>query len=96
MISLLCLFVALVVSHFGFVGRTLVLIASVPGHCDYLLLEYAVFFRKRSIPASDVGYRTVSLLHFHPACNVFYLAPFGRHFDFFVTTTIPSAFKRRR
>ena len=25
-----------------------------------------------------------------------YLAPFGRHFDFFVTSTIPSAFKRRR
>ena len=31
--SLLCLFVALVVSHFGFEGSTLVLIASVPGHC---------------------------------------------------------------
>ena len=31
--SLLCLFVALVVSHIGFEGRTLVLIASVPGHC---------------------------------------------------------------
>ena len=73
MISLLCLFVALVVSHFGFEGRTLVLIASVPGHCDYLLLEYTLFFRKRSIPALDIGYRTVSLLHFHPACNVFYL-----------------------
>ena len=64
MISLLCLFVALVVSHFGFEGRTLGLIASVPGHCDYLLLEYALFFRKRSIPALDVGYLTVSLLHF--------------------------------
>ena len=33
MFSLLCLFVALVVSHFGFEGRNLVLIASVPGHC---------------------------------------------------------------
>ena len=32
MFSLLCL-VALVVSYFGFEGRTLVLIASVPGHC---------------------------------------------------------------
>ena len=31
--STICLFVALVVSHFGFEGRTLVLIASVPGHC---------------------------------------------------------------
>ena len=31
--SLLCLFVALVVSLFGFEGRTLVLIASVPNHC---------------------------------------------------------------
>ena len=28
-----CLFVDLVVFHFGFEGRTLVLIASVPGHC---------------------------------------------------------------
>ena len=33
MFSLLCLFVALVVSHFGFEGRNLVLIVSVPGHC---------------------------------------------------------------
>ena len=33
MFSLLCLSVALDVSHFGFEGRTLVLIASVPGHC---------------------------------------------------------------
>ena len=33
MLSLLCLFVALGVSHFGFEGGTLVLIASVPGHC---------------------------------------------------------------
>ena len=32
MFSRLCLFVALVVSHFGFEGRTWVLIASVPGH----------------------------------------------------------------
>ena len=31
--SLLCLFVALVVSPFCFQGRTLVLIASIPGHC---------------------------------------------------------------
>ena len=31
--SLCCLFVVLVVSHFSFEGRTLVLIASVPGHC---------------------------------------------------------------
>ena len=35
MFSLLCLFVVLVVSHFGFEDRTLVLIASVPGHCLY-------------------------------------------------------------
>ena len=32
MFPMLCLFVALVVSHFGFEGRTLVLIASVSGH----------------------------------------------------------------
>ena len=30
---LLCRFVILVVSHFGFEGRTLVLITPVPGHC---------------------------------------------------------------
>ena len=35
--SLLCPFVAFLVSHFGFEGRTLVLFASVPGHA-YLLL----------------------------------------------------------
>ena len=33
MFSLLCPFVALVVSHFCFEGRTPVLFASVPGHC---------------------------------------------------------------
>ena len=33
MFSLLCPFVTLVVSHFGFEGRTSVLFASVPGHC---------------------------------------------------------------
>ena len=33
MFSLLCLFVALVVSQFGFEDRTLVLIVSVHGHC---------------------------------------------------------------
>ena len=33
MFSLLCLFVALVDSNFGFEGRTMILIASVPGHC---------------------------------------------------------------
>ena len=33
MFALLCLFVALVVSHFCIEGRTLILIASVPGHC---------------------------------------------------------------
>ena len=29
----LCLYVILVISHYGFDGRTLVLMASVPGHC---------------------------------------------------------------
>ena len=33
MFSLLYLFVALVVSHFGIEGRTLALTALVPGHC---------------------------------------------------------------
>ena len=33
MFSLLCLFVSLAVSYFGFEDRTLVLIASVPGIC---------------------------------------------------------------
>ena len=30
---MLCIFVALVVSHFGFEGKPLVLIALIPGHC---------------------------------------------------------------
>ena len=41
MFSLLYLFVALVVSHFGFEDRNLVMTASVPGHClpfTFLLL----------------------------------------------------------
>ena len=33
------LFVFLVISHFGFEGGTLVLIASVPGHCLYFTFE---------------------------------------------------------
>ena len=38
MFSLICLFVALVVSHFGLEGRTLVLIAPIPGHLYILSL----------------------------------------------------------
>ena len=38
MFSLLCLLVVLVVANFGFEGRTLVLIAQVPGH--YLPFTY--------------------------------------------------------
>ena len=41
MFSLICLFVALVVSHFGLEGRTLLLIASVPGYC--LLFSFFPF-----------------------------------------------------
>ena len=33
MFSLLCLFLALLISHFRFESRALVLIVSVPGHC---------------------------------------------------------------
>ena len=43
-VLLLCLFVALIVSHFGFDGRSLVLIASVPCHC--LLFTMCVCLRK--------------------------------------------------
>ena len=43
MFSLLCLFVALVVSHFDFEGRTLVLIASVPDHrLPFTFSEYSL------------------------------------------------------
>ena len=38
MFSFLCLVAALVVSHFGFEVRTLVLIASVPGDCLHFTL----------------------------------------------------------
>ena len=43
MFSFLSLFVALVVLHFGFEGRTLVLIASVPGH--YLRFTFYQYFQ---------------------------------------------------
>ena len=43
--SFLCIFVALVVSHLGFEDRTLVLIASVPGHC----LPFTLFFYQKAI-----------------------------------------------
>ena len=51
MFSLLCLFVALVVSHLGFEGRTLVLIASVPGHClpfTYFYSEHRPLYRNQT------------------------------------------------
>ena len=41
--SLLCLSVALAVAHFGFEGRTLVLVASVPGHC-VLCEQYIIYY----------------------------------------------------
>ena len=44
MFSLLCVFVALVVSHFGFDGWTLVLIASVPGHCQHFTFHITAVF----------------------------------------------------
>ena len=40
--SLLCLFVALVVSNFGIKGRTLVLIVPVPGHCLHFIFVCAL------------------------------------------------------
>ena len=39
---LLCIFVALVVSQFGFEGRTLDLIASVPAHCLPFTLKMSI------------------------------------------------------
>ena len=40
----LCVFVILVISHFGFEGETLVLIAPVPGHClhFYFSMKFAI------------------------------------------------------
>ena len=42
MISLLCIFVVLVVSHLGFDDGNLVLIAPVPGHCFLLFSNFTV------------------------------------------------------
>ena len=41
--SLLGLFVVLAVSHFGFEGRTLFLIVTVPGHCLPFTLKFVVY-----------------------------------------------------
>ena len=49
--SLLCLFVALVVSHFGFEGRTFVLIASVHVHCLPFTFKTSKDFLKILLPA---------------------------------------------
>ena len=49
--SLLCLFVALVVSHFGFDGRNFVLIASVHGHCVHFTFKTSKDFLKILSPA---------------------------------------------
>ena len=43
MFSVLCLFVILVVSHFGCGSRALVLIAQVPGHC--LPFTFVIYFQ---------------------------------------------------
>ena len=42
-VNVLCLFVILVISHFGFDGRTLVLFSPVPGHC---LPFYLTLYKK--------------------------------------------------
>ena len=46
--SLLCPFVALVVSHFGFKGRTLVLFASVLGHCLPFTFSLKIIFKRNA------------------------------------------------
>ena len=50
MCPMLCLFVALVVSDFGFEGRTLVLIALFPGH----YLPFTNFITMTGIPIPDI------------------------------------------
>ena len=39
----LCLFVILFDSHFGFKGKTLVVIVPVPDHCNFLLYGQTLF-----------------------------------------------------
>ena len=39
----LCLFVILVDSHFGFEGKTLVMIAPVPDHCNFFSYGQTLF-----------------------------------------------------
>ena len=46
--TLLCPFVALVVSHFGVKGRTLVLFASVPGHCLPCTFSLIIMFKQHA------------------------------------------------
>ena len=59
--SLLCIFVALVVSHFGFEGRTLVLIASVPSHClpFYLIHTVSMLSQTKKIIFQRITINTV-------------------------------------
>ena len=46
-LAVLCLFVTLVVSHFGFEGRTLVLIAPVPSH-HYVNVSVLIKFSQKT------------------------------------------------
>ena len=49
---LLCLFVILVISHFGFEGGIWVLIAPVPGHC--LLVTFSHSYQDHFVPGYEV------------------------------------------
>ena len=51
--SLICQFVGLVVSHFGFGDRTLVLISSVPGH--FLPFTFCKFIQQITITRISIA-----------------------------------------
>ena len=54
-VNSMCLFVNLVVSHFGFEGRTLILIALVPGHCLTFVIHKPLFLAHPSRQAHKVS-----------------------------------------
>ena len=56
MFSLYCDMILLVISHFNFEGRTLVLIASVPGHCLSFTFYSFILCCFCFLKLSSVGY----------------------------------------
>ena len=67
---IICLCIILVISHFGFEGKNLILIAAVPEHCQAFIFHYA---------NTPMQYTAI----FHGCKNVNFQMKFFKYFSYF-------------